>query len=193
MWREESYTYKFVDLTVAWGDWPSAQWVETDPLSVVTPGTLIIFSNSDDFVCLSCSKKLSTTCASSSRTLQILREYLRLCRSFRWVWLNGGEIQICVCVCASIFIPLQVADYSCLSLAGPSGWVLQRCGMGGIRSLVELRIGDGFFHLPSIQRTGSCVNLNPARTLHEPEVFGSHRVPRTRTAFCVVLCSVLPS
>lgn len=117
VWGEESYRCKFVDWTVFWGDWPSAQWVEkTDPLSVITSGTLIAFSNSNDFVCLSCSKKLSTTCASSSRTLGILREYLRLCHSFRWVWLNGREIWICSpCVLSkSIFMPLQVPGDSCL-------------------------------------------------------------------------------
>ena len=58
---------------------------------------------------------------------------------------------VCVCVCQlskHIFILLQVADYSCLSLTQPSGWVLKHCGMGGVRILIELHTGDGFFICP---------------------------------------------
>lgn len=73
------------------------------------------------FVCLSCSKKLSTTCVSSSRTLKILREYLRLCHSFRWVWMVERSRWWSLCVhqlSKHIFILFQW-----LVTVGLSGWV----------------------------------------------------------------------
>lgn len=143
VWMEESYRCKFVDFTVAWGDWPSAHWVEIDSLSVITLGTLIAFSNSDGFVCLSCSKKLSTTCASSSRTLEILREYLRLCHSFRWVCLHGGEIQVCgLCVYTSC-LSVSLFHYRWLiTVAFP--WVGLQVGSHSIVEWVVLEVSQNY-------------------------------------------------
>lgn len=65
-----------------------------------------------------------------------------------------------VCVCAScckcMFIPLQGADYSCLSLTGPSGWVLQLCGMGGVRSLSEVLTGVVFSFALHLKKRELC-------------------------------------
>lgn len=65
-----------------------------------------------------------------------------------------------------ILIPLQIA----LTVAFP--WL----GCQGGWLLKTQVTTEGFFHLLSIQTTGSFVNLSPARSLHELKVFGSHKV-----------------
>uniref|UniRef100_A0A8B9MU44 Phosphatidylinositol glycan anchor biosynthesis class H n=1 Tax=Accipiter nisus TaxID=211598 RepID=A0A8B9MU44_9AVES len=71
-------------------------------------------------------------------------------------WISPDLWSVCACQLSKrIFIPLQVADYSCLSLSGPSGWVLQHCGMGGIRSLIELCTGDVFFICSPFKEQGT--------------------------------------
>lgn len=82
-----------------------------------------------------------------------------------------------------IFILLQVAGDSCLSLTGLSEWVALEVSQNYI-------LGMGFFICPPFRLQGVVSNLNPARSLHELKVFGSHRVLRTCRALCAVLCSV---
>ncbi|KAM6273591.1 phosphatidylinositol N-acetylglucosaminyltransferase subunit H isoform 1-T1 [Porphyrio hochstetteri] len=77
-------------------------------------------------------------------------------------WRNPDPWSVCVPqLCNCMFIPAQVADYSCLSLAGSSGWLFQHCGMGGIRSLVELPAGMCFsfaLYSENCVKPGVCVN-----------------------------------
>lgn len=172
---------------MTWQDLPSAQWVETDPIPVLTPGSLIAFLYSNNF-CLFC---------------LVAKSYLLPVYPPPGPWRSSGSIWGCATLSGEFDWMVErsrcglCVSLSCLSmfLFCSSGWwqlpfPRWAVRVGGTWSLTELHNGDGFFNLLSIQTAGSCVNLNPARSLHELKVFGSHRVLRTCRAFCAVLCSV---